>query len=449
MTSFHPTDVHARLGDLFYVEVDAAQFEPVALRYRNDQALSSIGLSHVDDAFLEKHFLQFDPFEGSLKRPLALAYHGHQFRHYNPDIGDGRGFLFAQAYDQHDRLLDMGTKGSGQTPFSRSGDGRLTLQGGVREILAAGMLEQRGVYTSKALVLFETTDRLDRHDEPSPTRAGVLTRLSHSHIRIGTFQRLAALGAHEEIGALIDHCLTHYLTEEDYSAKADEGKAIIMFRKTVSRMAWLVAEWMAAGFVHGVLNTDNLTITAESFDYGPFRFLERYEPGFTAAYFDQTGLYAYARQPEAVGWALARFAECLMPHASLDGLQAELNLFAGLYKHAWLTQHLMLAGLAPNVINIEKLSSEVLASIQEHQGPFVDLHNHLRKEFAKHPNVKEIREGAHRMVPMHHGIVEDIWAPIHENDDWQTFDDFVSEKFQRPRSSLRADVAGAPPSSSN
>ncbi len=388
MTSFRPTDIHASLGDLFFAKVDAAQFDAVALRYRNDKALSSIGLSHVDDAFLQRHFLEFNPFEESMQRPLALAYHGHQFRHYNPDIGDGRGFLFAQAYDHHGRLLDMGTKGSGQTPFSRSGDGRLTLQGGVREILAAGMLEQRGVYTSKALVLFETTDRLDRHDEPSPTRAGVLTRLSHSHIRIGTFQRLAALGAHEAIGQLIDHCLAHYLIEEDHFKKADEGKAIIMFRKTVSRMAWLVAEWMAAGFVHGVLNTDNLTITAESFDYGPFRFLERYEPGFTAAYFDHSGLYAYARQPEAVGWALARLAECLMPHASLEGLQAELDHFAEIYKHAWLTQHLMLAGLAPNVINIEKLSSEVLANIQAHQGPFVDLHNHLRKEFAKHLMLK-------------------------------------------------------------
>jgi Uncharacterized conserved protein len=163
---------------------------------------------------------------------------------------------------------------------------------------------------------------------PSPTRAGVLTRLSHGHIRIGTFQRLAALGDDEAIEKLVHHCLQYYLTETDPYDDGGSAKALMMFRKVTARMAWLVAEWMAAGFVHGVLNTDNLTITAESFDYGPFRFLERYDPGFTAAYFDHSGLYAYARQPEAVGWALARLAECLIGQAGQDDLQVALDGFA-------------------------------------------------------------------------------------------------------------------------
>ena len=137
------------------------------------------------------HFCRFEPLPGNLPQPLALRYHGHQFRVYNPDIGDGRGFLFAQLRDDRGRLLDLGTKGSGQTPYSRTADGRLTLKGGVREVLATEMLEALGVNTSKTFALFETGEELERGDEPSPTRSAVLMRLSHGHIRIGTFQRLA------------------------------------------------------------------------------------------------------------------------------------------------------------------------------------------------------------------------------------------------------------------
>src|SRR5271170_7670008 len=136
---------------------------------------------------------RFEPLPGNLEKPLALRYHGHQFDVYNPALGDGRGFLFAQLQDDAGRLLDLGTKGSGQTPWSRGGDGRLTLKGGVREVLATEMLEALGVYTSKSFSLFETGEKLTRGDEPSPTRSSVLVRLGHSHIRIGTFQRLAAL----------------------------------------------------------------------------------------------------------------------------------------------------------------------------------------------------------------------------------------------------------------
>jgi uncharacterized protein YdiU (UPF0061 family) len=147
-------------------------------------------------AWLE-HFAAFKPLPGNLPQPLAMRYHGHQFGVYNPDLGDGRGFLFAQLRDPAGRLLDLGTKGSGQTPWSRNGDGRLTLKGGVREILAASYLEALGVNTSKAFSLVETGEALQRGDEPSPTRASVLVRLSHSHIRFGTFQRAAYLDDRE------------------------------------------------------------------------------------------------------------------------------------------------------------------------------------------------------------------------------------------------------------
>src|SRR5262249_2552031 len=160
----------------------------------------------TDDQWIA-HFGRFEPLPGNLPTPLALRYHGHQFRVYNPDIGDGRGFLFAQLRDGNGRLLDLGTKGSGHTPYSRFGDGRLTLKGGMREVLATEMLEALGVETSKSFSLIETGEALDRNDEPSPTRSAVLVRLSHGHIRIGSFQRLAYFRDAEAMRRLVTYVL--------------------------------------------------------------------------------------------------------------------------------------------------------------------------------------------------------------------------------------------------
>src|SRR3990170_4051903 len=152
------------LGDAFYDPVEAADFPQTRLRFRNDGWAEVVGLGSLGAEEWLRHFGRFEPLPDNLKQPLALRYHGHQFRVYNPDIGDGRGFLFAQMRDDRGRLLDLGTKGSGQTPYSRTADGRLTLKGGVREVLATEMLEALGVYTSKTFALFETGEDLVRGD---------------------------------------------------------------------------------------------------------------------------------------------------------------------------------------------------------------------------------------------------------------------------------------------
>lgn len=294
------------LGDDFYDVVEAAEFPAHILRYRNDDAAREIGLDTLDEAQWMAHFGELHGFAGSLDQHLALRYHGHQFRSYNPQLGDGRGFVLAQFLDRHGRLLDLGTKGSGRTPWSRFGDGRLTLKGGVREVLAAEMLQALGVTTSRALSLVETGEALVRHDEPSPTRSAVLVRLSHSHIRYGTFQRLAAIGHAEEMQRLVDYVLAHIARLD---AGADRFATLMDY--AVRGAARLVAEWHVAGFVHGVLNTDNMNISGESFDYGPWRFLPRFDPGFTAAYFDDAGLYAFGRIAESVQWNLIELARAL------------------------------------------------------------------------------------------------------------------------------------------
>lgn len=323
-TRYAPATHHSRLGDEFYDVVQAATFPAHILRYRNHDAEWRIGLDGLTDAEWIRHFGHFDPLPGSLPQPLALRYHGHQFRSYNPDLGDGRGFLFAQLMDSVDgRLLDIGTKGSGTTPWSRGGDGRLTLKGGVREILASERLDAMGVRTSRTLSVIETGEALHRGDEPSPTRSCVLARLSHSHIRIGTFQRLVANDDQTSLKHLVAYVLETY-----YPHLANEpDPAAALYEAATTRMAEMTAQWMTAGFVHGVLNTDNINLTGESFDYGPWRFLPSFDPRFTAAYFDHSGLYAYGRQPEAMMWNVARLGECLIALSSLEKIQSIFDEF--------------------------------------------------------------------------------------------------------------------------
>ncbi len=342
---YQPDPQHQRLGAEFADPVEAARFPATILRYRNDRAAASVGLDALSDSEWLAHFGRFEPLPENLREPLALRYHGHQFRVYNPEIGDGRGFLFAQLREAGaGRLLDLGTKGSGQTPHSRFGDGRLTLKGGVREVLATAMLEALGVPTSRSFSLIETGEELVRNDEPSPTRSSVLVRLSHSHVRFGTFQRLAYFDKREEIGRLIDYVVEHYYPGL-HNAPA---KPVALLKAVLDRSANLVGRWMAAGFVHGVLNTDNMNLTGESFDYGPYRFLPRNDPNFTAAYFDETGLYAFGRQPEAVFWNVRQLAGALTLVSETEPLVEAINTFSAGYRAALTNAMLRRLGLAPH-----------------------------------------------------------------------------------------------------
>ncbi len=343
--AYRPEPRFFDLGDDYGDAVQAAEFPRTILRFRNDRAAAEVGLETLTDAEWIAHFGRFEPLPGQ-PGPIAMRYHGHQFRTYNPDLGDGRGFLAAQLREAvsspsrsegegdraaveglslHARLLDLGTKGSGRTPWSRGADGRLTLKGGVREVLAAEMLQRLGVPTSRAFSLIETGEALERGDEPSPTRSAALVRLSHSHIRFGTFQRAAYLGRTDQLETLLEHARSLY------HPHVAPGDAAGFLGAVVAASARLAARWIAAGFVHGVLNTDNLNVTGESFDYGPWRFLPSYEPGFTAAYFDQFGLYAFARQPEAVFWALTQLGGALKPLGDAETLTAALNGFGPAY----------------------------------------------------------------------------------------------------------------------
>ncbi|NJM50422.1 MAG: YdiU family protein [Sphingomonadales bacterium] len=330
------TSLGSKIGD----PVSAADFPQIQLRFRNDRWAASVGLADLSDAAWLAHFGRFEPLPGNLPEPLALRYHGHQFRNYNPEIGDGRGFLFAQMRDGAGRLMDLGTKGSGTTPYSRGGDGRLTLKGGVREILATEMLEALGVETSKSFSLIETGEALVRGDEPSPTRSAVLVRLSHSHIRIGTFQRIAFERDEAMMRDLVRYCMTFL-----YNNLSDATDPAALLHLAVERIADQAAAFMVAGFVHGVLNTDNINITGESFDYGPWRFTPFWDPHFTAAYFDEYGLYAFGRQAETMHWNLGQLAVALRLICDAPPLIEALERFPALFQSRLVTRFLWRLGI--------------------------------------------------------------------------------------------------------
>lgn len=426
------------LADWIGDPVAAADFPETTLRWRNNRAAADVELADLSDEEWVRHFGRFEPLPDNMPGPLALRYHGHQFRTYNPELGDGRGFTFAQMLDGDGRLMDLGTKGSGQTPWSRAGDGRLTLKGAVREILATEMLGALGVNTSRTFSVIETGEALYRGDEPSPTRSAVMVRLSHGHIRIGTFQRLAVLGLDDEMGQLIAYCLANFPGPPLEDAP---HPAVRFFNQVIERMADMAASYMVAGFVHGVLNTDNMNVTGESFDYGPWRWLPKWDPGFTAAYFDHQGLYAYGRQPEAIHWNCGQLAVALRNLVEAAPLIDALNRYPELYQRAMARRWCWRLGVEQRGLDEDTalIGACERAMAASGAGPDVFFHAHRggRGPFANTPEGQglEATLAPYVATDASHAYwsddgpqsllieeVEGIWAPIAQDDDWSALD---------------------------
>jgi uncharacterized protein YdiU (UPF0061 family) len=447
------------LGDQFYDAVEPADFPECRPRFLNRRWAARIGIGELDDSQWADHFCRFKAMSSNLERPYALRYHGHQFRVYNPEIGDGRGFLFAQFRDDRGRLLDLGTKGSGQTPYSRRGDGRLTLKGGVREVLATEMLEALGVNTSKSFALFETGEQLWRGDEPSPTRSSALTRLSHGHIRIGNFQRFAFFGDEDAIAKLTRYCLQHLL---DQPLADDVENAARLLDRVCSATAEMAASYIAAGFVHGVLNSDNINITGESFDYGPWRFTPEWDEEFTAAYFDEIGLYAFGRQPEAIHWDVAQLGGCLAMIGEAPILSDLLGSWPSRFEAALVEQIVKRLGvgkrggpddraLASAIIKVLRSrhvgidrfffdwrGGRIPAAETYQSSEFDELRTLVagRQHLPSHPYWSDPSP-----CSMHIDEVELIWAAIAEADDWIPFESKI-DAIRRMADAMTSDAPG-------
>lgn len=453
------------LGGDYFDEVKAAEFPHHILRFRNNQLLPKLGIDPqvVTDAdFIEA----FGKFQG--REPLlALRYHGYQFGEYNPFLGDGRGFLYGQVRGTDAELYDFGTKGSGTTPYSRSADGRLTLKGGVREVLAAEALHQMGVRTSRCLSMIETGESLWRGDEPSPTRSAVMVRFSRSHIRFGTFERFHYIERPDLIKKLLDHVIEYYYP----SLHGQPDSYALFYAELVQRVAELTAQWMAAGFCHGVLNTDNMSITGESFDYGPYAFISTYDRQFTAAYFDYFRRYSYGRQPSVCKLNLELLQVPLEAIIGPEEMEVGLAMFDEHYHIEYRRLILNKLGFSELTLpEFDRLLGETVRLLQETQVGYHEFFIKLSQTFSSNwrddaslifknadflpldgeseilenwrnlyqqilkklppdemGNIAQQMQRSNPKTVLLRPVIESVWEPIANEDNWQPFYDLLSK----------------------
>ena len=268
--------------------------------------------------------------------PLAMAYAGHQFGGFSPQLGDGRALLMGEVIDQNGNRRDIHLKGSGRTPFSRGGDGKAVLGPVLREYLMGEAMFALGIPTTRALAATATGALVLRDAGQQP--GAVLARVASSHLRVGTFQFFAARGEMDKLRQLLDYAIARH----DPALAGQPGYALSFLRNVIRRQAKLVAAWMSVGFIHGVMNTDNMTISGETIDYGPCAFMDQYDPATVFSSIDRQGRYAYGNQPGIARWNLARLAETLLDFIAPDENEAvrlatdAVDEFGALYEAEWL-----------------------------------------------------------------------------------------------------------------
>ena len=270
--------------------------------------------------------------EGAL--PLAQAYAGHQFGHFTM-LGDGRALLLGEQITPQGERVDIQLKGSGRTPYSRGGDGRAALGPMLREYIISEAMHALGIPTTRSLAVVTTGESVIRETE---LPGAILTRVAASHLRVGTFQYVSKWGTVEELRALADYTLKRHFPDVD----ADENRYLFLLQEVIKRQAALIAKWQLVGFIHGVMNTDNMAISGETIDYGPCAFMDAYDPATVFSSIDSQGRYAYGNQPHIAGWNLARFAETLLPllhdnqEQAVKLAQDAISDFTELYHSNWL-----------------------------------------------------------------------------------------------------------------
>lgn len=301
---------YAALPARFYAEVSPAAVANPQRVIFNRPLAEALGL---DADLMERHaaaLLSGNELAEDAK-PIAMAYAGHQFGQFVPQLGDGRAILLGEIEGRDGVLRDVQLKGSGRTPFSRGGDGRAALGPMLREYLISEAMHTLGIPTTRSLAVVTTGEPV-RRDQILP--GAVLTRVAASHLRVGTFQYFAARGDQDALQALLDYVITRHYPQ----AREAEAPALALLKAVAERQATLIADWMRVGFIHGVMNTDNMALSGETIDYGPCAFMDSYDAMTVFSSIDQRGRYAYANQPGIAQWNLARLAETLLPLIHAD-----------------------------------------------------------------------------------------------------------------------------------
>ncbi len=356
---------YARLPAGFFARVQPTPVAAPRVIRVNEALAGSLGLTGLlDAAVLSGNRL----LPGS--EPIAQAYAGHQFGHFNPGLGDGRAILLGEIVGADGRR-DVQLKGSGPTPFSRSGDGRAAVGPVLREYLLGEAMHALGIPTTRALAAVTTGERVYRE---TALPGAVLTRVAASHIRVGTFQFAARAGA-DAVRTLADYTIARH-----YPDLAGNYRGFL--DAVVARQAELVAQWLMVGFIHGVMNTDNMAASGETIDYGPCAFMDAYDPATVFSSIDEAGRYAYGRQPQVAAWNLARLAEALLPllgegEAAVASANAAIDGFAARFVPAWQAGLRRKIGLASERAGDDALAGELLTHMQEGGADWTLTFRHL------------------------------------------------------------------------
>jgi uncharacterized protein YdiU (UPF0061 family) len=361
---------YARLPKSFYTKLTPTPVPSPKLIILNGPLATTLGLnvnalqSNDGTAVLVGNQIP----EGAL--PLAQAYAGHQFGHFNM-LGDGRALLLGEQITPQSERFDIQLKGSGATPYSRRGDGRAALGPMLREYIISEAMHALGISTTRSLAVIATGESIIRETK---LPGAILTRVAASHIRVGTFQYVSQWGTDEDLRALADYTLQRHFPEVD----ADENRYLFLLQEVIKRQAELIAKWQLVGFIHGVMNTDNMAISGETIDYGPCAFMDAYDPATVFSSIDTQGRYAYGNQPHIAAWNLARFAETLLPLLHDNEAQAvklaedTLSNFAELYHRNWLTGMRAKLGIFNEELEDESLIDGLLSMMQKYRADYTN-----------------------------------------------------------------------------
>lgn len=363
---------YAALPSNFYERISPTPVSNPALIKLNEPLAKKLGF----DAKKLKNQKGAEFFSGnfiaSWSEPIALAYAGHQFGHFVPQLGDGRAVLLGEIINAEGKRFDIQFKGSGQTSFSRRGDGRAALGPVIREYVLSEAMHALGISTTRALAFVTTGEPVLRE---TALPGAIITRVASSHIRVGTFEYFAARGDLEAIKTLANYTINRH-----YPEFADEHNPYIELLKKVSiSQAKLIASWMGVGFIHGVMNTDNTSIAGETIDYGPCAFMDEYDPSTVFSSIDRNGRYAYINQPHAAQWNLARFAQTLLPLLS-DNIEKSSEIaesivadFYGIYERYWLQAMVKKIGIHTPKHGDGDLVKELLNIMHQNEFDFTNV----------------------------------------------------------------------------
>jgi len=368
------TQSYKALPAAFYTDLTPQPVRAAALEVLNAPLALSLGL---DPAALTTpdniNLLAGNAFSAS-GAAIAQAYAGHQFGHFT-QLGDGRALLLGELKTPDGQIVDIQLKGSGPTPYARRGDGRAALAPMLREYLISEAMHGLGIPTTRSLAVVATGEPVYRQ---TAQPGAVLTRIAASHIRVGTFEFAATQGI-DELKALADYAINRHYPQ----ARTEPNPYLAFLKAVIDRQAALIARWMQVGFVHGVMNTDNMSIAGETIDYGPCAFMDRYDPATVFSSIDQQGRYAYGNQSRIAQWNLSRLAEALLPilnedeATALQLAQSAIGDFPGLYQHYWHTALCHKVGINNPDRNDVRLAGELLEIMWEAQADFTNTFHQL------------------------------------------------------------------------